>query len=85
MRGLTVAQLSELRFSERKLETHATTAILRRRAAGLSALVLCINLLVVRGQTLEINPAPHVLELQRDLIFANTTLRAERTAASFRI
>jgi hypothetical protein len=77
MRGLTVAQLSELRFSERKLETHATTAILRRRAAGLSALVLCINLLVVRGQTLEINPAPHVLELQRDLIFANTTLLAQ--------
>ena len=74
MRGLTVAQLSELRSSEHKLETRATNAILRGRAAGLSALVLCMDLLVVRGQTPEINPAPHVLALQRDLIFAKTTL-----------
>jgi hypothetical protein len=77
MRGLTVAQLSESRSSERKLETRVTTAILRGRAAGLSALVLCLDLLVVRGQTPEIDPAPHVLALQRDLIFANTTLLAQ--------
>ena len=78
MRGLTVAQLSELRSSEHKLETRATTAILRGRAAGLSALVLCINLPVVRSQKSEIDPAPHVLALQRDLIFANTTLLAQK-------
>jgi hypothetical protein len=40
-----------------------------------------IDVVILRGQTMETNPAPRVLSLQGDLIFANTTLLAQSDEA----
>jgi hypothetical protein len=52
-------------------------AALRWRAVAFAGLLFWIQIVIVRSQTIELNPASKILLLQRDLIFVNTTLLAQ--------